>query len=106
MDGQSVVVVERVSVDVAVIYGGFGAPIYYDYGANVIVGDEVYVDGQDWGPREGYVQEATQLANPPVAPAEPVPSPLVGQPSEWQPFGVFALTQQEKGTRSCFCSSP
>ena len=75
---------------------------YYDYDANVVVGDEVYIDGQDAGSSASYAQGAIQLANPPVAVDEPIPPQAAGQPDEWQPFGVFALTQQEKGDAIMF----
>jgi len=81
---------------------GWGAPIYYDYGANVLVGDSVYVDGEDAGPSAAYAQQAMELANPPVAAEEPVPSQAADQASEWQTFGVFALTQEESGSAMMF----
>ena len=89
----------------AVGFGNFGwtTPIYYDYDANVVVdGADVYVDGQDWGPSANYAQQAIQLANPPVAVEEPAPVASGNQSDEWQPFGVFALTQEEKGDAIMF----
>jgi hypothetical protein len=90
--------------DTAVLFGGFGwsAPIYYDYGVNVIVDDNVYVDGEYWGPRASYAQRAIELGNPPVAAQPPVPPQAAGQSAEWQPFGVFALTQEDKGDAIMF----
>jgi hypothetical protein len=86
----------------AVAFCGYGwsAPIYYDYGANVLVGDEVYVDGEDSGSSAAYAQQAMQLANPQVAAEAPAPPQLEDQGAqvpEGQPFGVFALTQEENG---------
>lgn len=81
---------------------GWGAPIYYDYGANVLVGDDVYVDGQDSGPSTAYAQQATELANPPAAEEQPVPPQADEQTPEWQTFGVFALTQEESGSAILF----
>jgi hypothetical protein len=86
-------------------FGNFGwdTPIYYDYDANVVVDDnDVYVDGQDWGSSAAYAQQAIDLANPQVAVDEPAPPQVAGQPDEWQPFGVFALTQEEKGDAVMF----
>ncbi len=90
--------------DNLVAFGGYGwdTPIYYDYDANVIVDDDYYVDGQDLGPRAAYAQQAIQLANPAVAVAEPLPPQEAGVASEWQPLGVFALTQQEQGDAVIF----
>jgi hypothetical protein len=81
---------------------GWNAPIYYDYGANVVVDDDVYLDGQDWGSSPAYAEQAIQLANPQVAVEEPAPLQSSGQPGDWQPFGVFALTQEEKGDAIMF----
>lgn len=81
---------------------GWGAPIYYDYGANVLVGDSVYVDGEDAGPSTAYAQQAMELANPPAPAEEPVPPQAEEQVSDWQTFGVFALTQEESGSAIMF----
>jgi len=90
--------------DNLVSFGDFGwvTPIYYDYDANVVVDDDVYIDGQDWGPRTAYAQQAIQLANPPVVVDQPTPPQSAGEQDEWQPFGVFALTQEEKGDATMF----
>jgi hypothetical protein len=81
---------------------GWGVPLYYDYGANVLVGDNVYVDGEDAGPSAAYAQEAMDLANPPGPPEEPVPPQAGDQAPQWQTFGVFALTQEESGSAIMF----
>ena len=81
---------------------GWGGPIYYDYGANVLVGDEVYVDGQDSGPSEVYAQQAMALANPQVTEEDPAPPQPGEQATDWQPFGVFALTQEQGGSAVMF----
>ena len=85
-------------------FGAFGSnqPIYYDYDNDAVMGDDLYVDGQDMGPNAAYAQQMMQLANPPVAVEEPAPEPVANQPDEWQPFGVFALTQEEKGDAVMF----
>jgi hypothetical protein len=75
----------------------------YDYGANVVdSGDDVYVNGQDWGSEADYAQQADDLANPPDDEEEPAPPPASGQPAAWQPLGVFALVQEEKGDAVMF----
>jgi hypothetical protein len=81
---------------------GWGVPIYYDYDANVIVDGDVYVDGQDCGSGVQYAQQAIQLANPPVAAGEPIPPQSANEPDQWQPLGVFALTQQQSGDATMF----
>jgi hypothetical protein len=81
---------------------GWNTPIYYDYDANVIVDGDYYVDGQDMGPAADYSQQALQLANPPVIVEEPVPPQEDGAAPEWQPLGVFAVTQQEQGDAALF----
>jgi len=85
-------------------FGGFGwnQPIYYDYDTDAVADGDIYVDGQDQGPSAAYAQQVIQLANPAVAVEEPAPVPSAGQPDEWQPFGVFALTQEEKGDAIMF----
>jgi hypothetical protein len=43
-----------------------------------------------------------ELANPPAPAEEPVPSQAADQVSDWQTFGVFALTQEESGSAIMF----
>jgi hypothetical protein len=68
------------------------APIYYDYGSNVVYqGDTVYIDGQAAATAEQYAQQATQFADAGRA-AQPA------QDDEWQQLGVFALVRGEEQT--------
>jgi len=78
-------------------------PINYDPGTTVIYeGDNYYVDGQPSGTATQARQAAIQLATPAVAEI-PVPEPAAeGQPEEWMPLGVWALTQQEQGDATMF----
>ncbi len=82
---------------------GSDAPVYYDYDANVVTDNgDVYVDGQDWGSSADYSQLVTQLANPQVPVEEPTPPQSEEQAAAWQPLGVFALTQEERGDAVMF----
>jgi hypothetical protein len=87
-----------------VLFGGYGwnAPIYYDYGANVIVDGDVYFDGEDNGSSADYAQQAIQLANPSVDAGGPTPPQDGVQSAEWQPFGVFAFTPEAGGDATMF----
>jgi hypothetical protein len=83
------------------IYPVAPAPVYVDYGVNVIYeGETVYVDNQPY-PDSEYSQPimdtaATMEQAPPPAP------PAEGKPEEWLPLGVFALVQEERGDPNMF----
>jgi hypothetical protein len=73
-------------------------PIPYDPDTNVYYnGDNYDVNGQSASSADDARARAFALANPPITEI-PVPeaSPE-GQPQEWLPLGVWALTQQEEG---------
>jgi hypothetical protein len=78
-------------------------PVIYDPGTTVIYeGDTYYVNGQASGTATAARQSAIELATPVVAEI-PVPEPVAeGQPEEWLPLGVWALTQQEQGDATMF----
>ena len=75
-------------------------PIIYDPGTTAIYeGDTYFVDGQPVSSATEAREAASKLANPEVA-ETPVPEPAMeGQPEEWLPVSVWALTQQEQGER-------
>jgi hypothetical protein len=81
------------------INAGWGEPIAYDYGTDVIYDDdEVYFRGEPVGSRVEYTRSVVELANPPIpAVAE---APVVEE--NWQPLGVWALVQEEKGDAVMF----
>ena len=72
-------------------YGGYpAAPIYYDYGSNVVItGDTVVVDGKSEVPAAAYAQYAADVAATGQPPAGQPAAPPAGD--DWQPLGVFAL---------------
>ena len=78
-------------------------PITYDPGTTVIIeGDTFFVNGQESGTATEARVAARELAIPEVAEI-PVPEPpMEGQPEEWLPLGVWALTQQEQGDATMF----
>ncbi len=78
-------------------------PATYDPGTTVIYeGDTYYVNGKASGTAEDARKAAIQLASPAVDQI-PVPDPPAeGQPAEWMPLGVWALTQQEQGDATMF----
>lgn len=78
-------------------------PLDYDPGTTAIFeGDTYYVDGQPSGTATAARADAIQLANPAVQEV-PVPDPAPeGQPQQWLPLGVWALTQQEQGDATMF----
>ena len=78
-------------------------PIIYDPGTTALYeGDTYYVDGQPVSSADEAREAADELANPEVA-ETPVPEPAMeGQPEEWLPLGVWALTQQEQGDVTMF----
>ncbi len=70
-------------------------PVYYAYGkgGNVYYENNVvYVNGQSAGTPDQYYQQAQALAA-----AAPPADQLNGQPQEWLPLGVFALTSEDTG---------
>ncbi len=90
---------------VGIFFGSTVAPqpIIYNPGTTVIYeGDTYYVDGEPAGTATEAREEARELATPEVAEI-PVPDPpMDGQPEEWLPVGVWALTQQEQGDATMF----
>lgn len=78
-------------------------PVVYDPGTTVIYqGDTYYVDGKASGSAVEARREAAKLATPAVEEV-PVPDPAPeGQPEQWMPLGVWALTQQEQGDATMF----
>ncbi|MBA4029418.1 MAG: protocadherin [Planctomyces sp.] len=69
-------------------YCGFDdiAPIYYDYGNNVVYqNDQVYVNNQDMGSQADYYNQASNLAS--VGTQLPVTNQ-----GDWLPLGVFVLS--------------
>ena len=68
-------------------YGGYGEPIYYDYGDSIYYeGDNVYVGGQKAATAEEYYNQAGDLA-------VSAPATTDTQSEDWLPLGVFALSQ-------------
>jgi hypothetical protein len=66
------------------------APVYYDYGSNVVYeGDSVYVDGTSVGTQEQYAQQA-------IAVADAGKQAEASKDAEWLPLGVFAMVQGER----------
>jgi hypothetical protein len=75
----------------AALYCGYGemAPMYYDYGNNVVYQDDgVYVNGQNVGTGEQYYDQAANLASTGASADAPADG-------DWLPLGVFALTKSE-----------
>lgn len=91
---------------VATFYGPTypAQPVIYDPGTTVIYeGDTIYINGRESGNAVEYRQKTIELASPPVE-TYPVPEPPAeeGQPENWLPMGVWALTQQEQGDAVMF----
>jgi hypothetical protein len=85
------------------VFLGWGtvAPVYYDPGVNwVDAGQVEYYDGEPIGSTADCADWAARLADPPN-PSAPTP-PEDGQPADWKPLGVWALTQEEKGDAFMF----
>ncbi len=71
--------------------GCSGEPVYYDYGSNVAYEDgTVYVDDQPVASAEEYYEQAGQIADAGVEPAN----------EEWMPLGVFAVIAEEGQTQT------
>ncbi|MBI3410272.1 MAG: protocadherin [Planctomycetes bacterium] len=73
------------------------APVYYDYGTNVVYEDDgVYVDGEKTASTEQYAQQATALA-------DAGRDAKASKEGEWLPLGVFAMVQgDEKSSNHLF----
>jgi hypothetical protein len=83
------------------IYPSEPAPVYVDYGINVIYeGETVYVDNQPY-PTAEYSQPIIDTAAT-IEQAPPPTPPAEGKPEEWLPLGVFALVQEQKGDPNMF----
>ncbi len=68
------------------------APIYYDYGSNVIYQNNiVYVNGEDMGTTTAYAKQAITLADDGIT-ADASPE------QKWKPLGVFALVPGDEKT--------
>jgi hypothetical protein len=79
-------------------------PVVYDPGTTVIYeGDTIYINGQSAGSATEYRERTIELASPPLE-SYPVPQPPTkeGEPAQWLPMGVWALTQQEQGDAVMF----
>ncbi|QDU80762.1 hypothetical protein Pla110_24950 [Polystyrenella longa] len=74
-------------------YPEYNAPLYYDYGDNVVYqGEDVYVSGKDVGTSEEYYNQASQLASDGSSDSES------SSQGDWLPLGVFALS--DSGAKS------
>jgi hypothetical protein len=79
-------------ITIATFCGYPSAPVYYDYGSNVVYQDNrVYINGEDTASAADYAQQATDLATAGKA-AKPA------EKEEWQSLGVFALVQGDEKT--------
>jgi hypothetical protein len=78
-------------------------PVVYDPGTTVIYEDDtVYINGKQADTATEARRTAALIATPAVAEI-PVPEPAAeGQPEQWMPLGVWALTQQEQGDATMF----
>jgi hypothetical protein len=81
----------------AFLGGGWGDPIPYDYGTDVVYGPgQVYVHGDPAGSPAQYAQQVVEQANPPPIAEAPVTE------ADWKPLGVWALAQEDKGDAVMF----
>ncbi len=80
-------------------WGGYAStPVAYNYGSNVVYGDEgVSVQGTSAGSVEEYAAQAASLADQGV-------SASVGNDDQWRPLGVYALARKEDTNPSTFVS--
>jgi uncharacterized protein (TIGR03000 family) len=77
-------------------FGWGGAPVYFDYGTNIVYqGDQVYIDNQSGPTAAVYYQQAADLAQ-----SAPPPAAAPKKDDEWTPLGVFALVQGEQSDTS------
>jgi hypothetical protein len=68
------------------------APLDYDYGSSVVYqGDNVYVNGEDFGTVQQYADQATTIASQGQTSDPPATD-------DWKPLGVFALVQGDEKT--------
>jgi hypothetical protein len=66
------------------------APVYYDYGSNVVINnDQVYYNGDPVSTAEDYAQQATSYA-------DAGRQAKVADNEEWQPLGVFGMVQGDE----------
>jgi hypothetical protein len=80
-------------------WGGYGAPVAYNYGTNVCYQDDgVYVQGERVGSAADYAQQAATLAAAGGADAK------IAADDQWRPLGVFALARSEETNPSTFLS--
>lgn len=80
-------------------WGGYGAPVAYNYGTNVCYQDDgVYVQGERVGTAAEYAQQAATLAAQGGADAK------IAADDQWRPLGVFALARSEETNPSTFLS--
>ncbi|MDA1040819.1 MAG: hypothetical protein O3A37_11100 [Planctomycetota bacterium] len=80
-------------------WGGYAStPVAYNYGSNVVYGDEgVSVQGTSAGSAEEYAAQAATLADQGA-------SASVGDDDQWRPLGVYALARKEDTNPSTFVS--
>ena len=80
-------------------WGGYGAPVSYNYGTNVCYQDDgVYVQGERVGTAADYAQQAATLAAQGGADAK------IAADDQWRPLGVFAMARSEETNPSTFLS--
>jgi hypothetical protein len=71
-------------------YGSDAEPSYYDYGSNVVYGDDnVSVNGDAVATQEEYAQQAQTIA-------DTGKEARATKEEEWLPLGVFAMVQGEQ----------
>jgi hypothetical protein len=81
----------------AFLGAGWGEPIPYDYGSNVVYGpSQVYVNSDPVGTPAQYNQQVVQQANPPPIAEAPV------NEADWRSLGVWALAPEEQGEAVMF----
>ncbi len=85
----------------------WAAPVYYDYGNNVVYNEgDVYVNGDNVGTTQEYYEQASEIAQAGAeAPEADAPADAseadASEAGEWMPLGVFALTKvDDKNTDS------
>ena len=74
------------------VVGGYGEPVYYDYGSGGTVAyedDSVTVNDEAAGTPEEYAQSSVELA---ASGAQTLTETPAEKPMEWMPLGVFALS--------------
>ena len=69
------------------------APIYYDYGTNIVyIDNEVYYGDEQVATAPQYYDQATEIASS--------DQDSSGDEGEWKPLGVFGLVQGEQAAAS------